>query len=405
MLMLKMAFRNIFRHKRRTVLTGLSMFGGFVLAAIFIGWADGTYNGIIDSFTRNSLGHIQIHAENYLDRPSLYKTIDDLDKVKSALTGLDHVDDWAPRVYSSGLASFKSKSSGVQITGIDPVRENKTTRFHKKIIKGQDFSQKPDHEVLLGKGLAKVLNAEIGDEVVFISQAADGSVANDLYKVKGLMDMGDEASNRTAFFLHIQDAQELLVLGERIHEVAVTVDDLDQVRNINQTLEKRLYGTGLDPAPWQEFARSFYVAMKADMQGMWIMLVIIILVVAIGVLNTVLMSVLERRREYGVLKAVGTKSHQIIRLVLAEVNILAFFSVVLGIGAGLVVNMILSQHGISLSQPITWGGMEIQTMKAEINLRSFIIPAITIFLSATLVSFFPAVKAARTEPAEIMRMY
>jgi len=405
MLTLKMAFRNIFRHKRRSVLTGLSMFGGFALAAIFIGWADGTYNGIIDSFTRNNLGHIQIHAENYLDRPSLYKTIDDLDRVKNALADLNHVDDWAPRVYSSGLASLESKSSGVQITGIDPIMENKTTQFHKKIIQGQGFSQEPDHEVLLGKGLAEVLNAEVGEEVVVISQAADGSVANDLYEVKGLLDMGDEASNRTAFFLHIQDAQELFVLGERIHEVAVTVDDLDRVQKINQTLEKKLEGTGLDPAPWQEFARSFYVAMKADMQGMWIMLVIIILVVATGVLNTVLMSVLERRREYGVLKAVGTKAHQIVKLVLAEVNILAVFSVVLGIGVGLVVNMILSQHGISLSQPITWGGMEIQTMKAEINLRSFVIPTITIFLSATLVSFFPAVKAARTEPAEIMRMY
>jgi ABC-type lipoprotein release transport system permease subunit len=161
----------------------------------------------------------------------------------------------------------------------------------------------------------------------------------------------------------------------------------------------------LDASPWQEFARSFYVAMKADMQGMWIMLVIIILVVSIGVLNTVLMSVLERRREYGVLKAVGTKAHQIDELVLAEVNILAVFSVILGIAVGFVVNMILTQHGISLSQPITWGGMEIKTMEAEINLRSFVIPSVTVFLSATLVSLFPAIKAARTEPAEIMRLY
>jgi len=405
MLILKMAFRNIFRHKRRTVLTGLSMFGGFVLAAIFIGWADGTYNGIIDSFTRSHLGHIQIHAENYLERPSLFKTIDNIDTVKEALSGLAHVDDWAPRIYSSGLASLESKSSGIQITGIDPILENQTTQFHKKIIKGNGFSEEPEHEVLLGQGLAEALDAELGDEVVLISQAADGSVANDLYEVKALIDMGDEASNRTAFFIHIQDAQGLFVLGERVHEVAVTVDDLDRVRKIHQILEKKLEGTGLDPAPWQEFARSFYVAMKADMQGMWILLVIIILVVAIGVLNTVLMSVLERRREYGLLRAVGTKPHQIIRLVLAEVNILAVFSVILGIGVGLVANIILSQHGISLNQPITWGGMEIQAMEAEINLRSFVIPTLTVFLSATLVSLFPAVKAARTQPAETMRMY
>jgi putative ABC transport system permease protein len=110
-----------------------------------------------------------------------------------------------------------------------------------------------------------------GDEVVVISQASDGSVANDLYEVKALIDMGDEASNRTAFFIHIQDAQELFILGERVHEVAVTVDDLDRVRKSNQTLENKLEGTGLDSSPRQEFARTFYVAMKADMQGMWIL--------------------------------------------------------------------------------------------------------------------------------------
>jgi ABC-type lipoprotein release transport system permease subunit len=405
MMMLKMAFRNIFRHKRRTVFTGLSMFGGFVMAAIFIGWADGTYNNIIDGFTRNNFGHIQIHAENYLDRPSLYKTIDDLSAVKDAFSGIDHIDAWAPRVYSSGLGSLEDKSSGIQITGIDPARENKTTHFDRKIIRGEGFSPQPENKVLLGKGLAEVLNAEIGSEVVVISQAADGSIANDLYQVNGILDLGNEASNRTAFYLHIQDAQELFVLSGRVHEVALTVDDLDRVRPVNRTLDKRLEGTGLDPAPWQEFARSFYVAMKADMEGMWIMLVVIVLVVAIGVLNTVLMSVLERRREYGVLKAVGTKSHQIVRLVLAEVNILAVFSIILGIGIGLIVNWILSQHGIQLSQPISWGGMEIQSMKAEINLRSFLIPAVTVLVSATIVSIVPALKAARTEPAQIMRMY
>ncbi|MFW6136527.1 MAG: ABC transporter permease [Candidatus Aminicenantaceae bacterium] len=405
MMMLKMAFRNIFRHKRRTLFTGLNMFGGFVMAAVFIGFADGTYNHIIDGFTRNHYGHIQIHAENYLDRPSLYKTIDDPAVVKEALSGLEHMDSWAPRVYSSGLGSLGEKSSGIQITGVDPVREEETTHFSRKIIQGEGLSPQPEKKALLGKGLAEVLNAERGSEVVVISQGADGSIANDLYQVAGMLDLGDEASNRTAFYMHIQDAQELFVLGKRIHEIAVTVDDLGRVRPANRLLEKRLEGTGLDPAPWQEFARSFYVAMKADMQGMWIMMVVIILVVAIGVLNTVLMSVLERRREYGVLKAVGTKPHQIVKLVLAEVNILAVFSIIFGVGIGLLVNWILSQYGFSLSQPISWGGMDIQSMKAEINIRSFVIPAVTVLLSAVTVSIVPALKAARTEPARIMRMH
>ena len=133
MLMLKMAFRNIFRHKRRTILTGLSIMGGFTLAVIFIAWADGTYNNIIEEFTRNRLGHIQIHEKTYLDRPSLYKTIDQTSQLAQILNETQRVESWTPRLYSAGLAAVGEKSAGAQIIGIDPQKENRTTRFDQKI--------------------------------------------------------------------------------------------------------------------------------------------------------------------------------------------------------------------------------------------------------------------------------
>ena len=100
MIILKMAFRNILRQKRRTILTAMSMIGGFVLAAISIGWSDGSYNDIIDTFTRNRLGHIQIHEKTYLDRPSIYKTIDDTASIGQTLDNTKGVQSWAPRLYS-----------------------------------------------------------------------------------------------------------------------------------------------------------------------------------------------------------------------------------------------------------------------------------------------------------------
>ena len=115
-----MAFRNIFRQKRRSLFTALSMFGGFVLAAVFIGWADGSYNNIIDTFTRNNFGHIQIHEKSYLDRPSLYKTIDNLPEVEKLLSRTEHIDSWAPRLYAAGLASVGEESAGAKIIGILP---------------------------------------------------------------------------------------------------------------------------------------------------------------------------------------------------------------------------------------------------------------------------------------------
>ena len=294
--MLKIAILNIFRQKRRTVLTALSMFGGFVMAAFFIGWSDGMYNNIIDMFTRNQMGHLQVHHKDYLDRPSIYKTVDNLPEIERILKDTEAVESWAPRLYSAGLASVGEKCAGVRIIGIDPHKENRTTDFQQKVTQGRMFSSSPAGEVIIGKGVAKVLNAQLEDEVVIVSQAADGSIANDLYRIVGILDSGDEIGDRTAFYLPLTAAQELLVLEGRVHEVALTVQHLDDVSSVNRQLQQKIENPRLSVEPWQVFARSFYIAMKADKEGMWIMLVIIVLVVAVGVLNTVLMSVLERRR-------------------------------------------------------------------------------------------------------------
>ncbi|HUU38816.1 MAG TPA: FtsX-like permease family protein [Candidatus Desulfaltia sp.] len=405
MLTLKMAFRNILRQKRRTMFTGLSIVGGFTLAVIFIGWADGSYNNIIDQFTRNRLGHIQIHEKTYLDRPSLYKTIDAGQRIGTILEQADAVESWAPRVYGAGLAAFGEKSAGVQIIGLDPQRENATTHFDRKIVQGRSFSALRAGEVVLGKGLAEILQTKTGDRVVLVSQAADGSIAQDLYLLVGIVATGDDLSDRMSFFLPLGTAQDYLVLGDRLHEIAVVVDRLSRVNMIAATLSGLIADPALSVDPWQVFARSFYEAMRADKAGMWVMLVIIVVIVAVGVLNTVLMSVLERRREYGLLKAVGTKPRQIVRLVLLEIMVLSLIAMTVGAGLGLGANAILSKHGVKFSSGLTYGGMVFDTMKSEINLRSFVIPAFTVLISAVLVSLFPAVKAARTEAAKTMRMH
>ncbi|MFQ6109249.1 MAG: ABC transporter permease [Candidatus Aminicenantales bacterium] len=402
---MKIAFRNALRQRRRTILTALTMFGGFVLAAISIGWSDGTYSYIINMFTRNRLGHIQIHARGYMDKPSLYKAIEDYENTGEKIQHLEGVETWAPRLYSAGLSSVEDKSAAVQVIGIDPEREQKATRFHKKIVKGKTFSSRPSHEAVLGKGLADVLHADPGDEVVVVSQAADGSIANDLYRIVGIIDSGDEASDRVALYLHLADAQELFALEGRIHEIVVVVERLSRVQDLTQKIRQELNNPLLDVSPWQEFARSFYAAMKADVQGMWIMLFVIILIVAVGVLNTVLMSVLERTREYGVLKAMGTKPGQIFWQVIVEVNLVALASIVIGIGISLFINHLLSIHGVSLPTSFTYGGVEFKTMYSQINARSLYIPALTVILSASLVSIFPALRAARIDPARAMRIH
>jgi ABC-type lipoprotein release transport system permease subunit len=407
MMMLKIAFRNIFRQKRRSVLTGLSIFGGFVLSAFFIGWSDGSYNDIIDMFTRNRTGHIQVHQKDYLDRPSLHKTINHLPEMATIFRETQGVDSWAPRLYCPALVSVGDKSSGARIIGIDPDKENQTTRFEKKIVEGSLLHPGLAKETVIGKGLAKLLKAKIGDDAVILSQAADGSIANDRYRIVGIMESGDENDDRMAFYLPIDAAQELMVMQGRVHEFAITVKNLNKITQVTKSLGEKIAALDTDLAvePWQVFAKAFYVAMEVDKEGMWVMLLIVMLVVAVGVLNTVLMSVLERRKEYGVLKAIGTKPGQIVKMVMSEVTILTLFCIVVGIVVGLFLNSYFTTHGYKLPEPLTYGGMKFETMRSEVNARSFYIPAITVLFASLLVGIFPALRAAHTDPAKSMRTH
>jgi ABC-type lipoprotein release transport system permease subunit len=404
-LILRIAWRNIFRQKRRTILTVLTMCGGFTLSAISIGWTDGTYNRIIDMFTRNRLGHVQVHAQGYLDKPSLHKKIDRYQGVGQTIAQINGVEAWTPRLYSAGLASVGDKSAGVQIIGIDPERESTATGFEKKIVEGRGFSLVPSHEAVLGKGAARTLKAETGDEIVIVSQGADGSIANDLYTIVGFTESGDAVSDQSAFYLHLEDAQELLVLYGAVHEIAVIAGELGDVSRLTGEIRQALDDPQLEVAPWQEFARSFYVAMKADKEGGWIMLFIVILIVAIGVLNTVLMTVLERTREYGVLRAVGTRPLQVFRLVFWEVAFMASIGIAIGFCLSLPVNYLLSQHGIPMPQAFTYGGIEFTHYYSEVNAHSLYVPAITVALAALIVSVFPAIRAAKIAPARALRTH
>jgi putative ABC transport system permease protein len=401
----KIAFRNIFRQKRRTILTVLTMMGGFTLACFSIGWMEGTYNNIINTFTRTQLGHIQIHYDDYLDRPKIYKTIQNADSIGAIIMGIKGITAWTPRILSSGLASLGDKTTGIQIIGIDPVREENATNFDKKLIKGKPLSKTASHETILGKSLAAILQADLDSEVVVISQGADGSMANDIYKVVGIIESGDDISDRTVFYLHIDDARDLLVLYGQVHEIVIVCDNLDEVREKAVEIASVLNNPKLSVEPWQQFAKAFYEAMQSDKEGSWVMLFVVVLIVAVGVLNTVLMTVLERRREYGVLRAVGMRPGEIFRMVIYEVAVMAVISVFIGSVLGFAVNYFFSIHGIPMPYEFTYGGMLFSRGYTELNFMEFYIPALAVIGAALLIAIMPSLNAARIEPAKAMRMH
>lgn len=404
MLTLKLAFRNVFRQRRRTVLTTMSMTSGYLFCAIAISMQFGGYGGSIGFFVRDHTTHVQIHKADYLRRPKLQKAITDPASVTSVLDADPRVSSYSMRVFAPALAYSTEKSAPASVQGVDVDRERATTTIANKVTAGRYFASTPDldgyYEAMIGHGIADLLGIGVGDELILISSGADGSIANDVFIVSALVGTRRSA-DRLNVFLPLTAAQQFLSMGSRVHQVAVMLSSNEGTQKYAEELQERL-DPDLTAAPWQQVQAAFYKTMVADLRSMYFMLGVIVFIVCIGVLNTVLMSVLERTREFGVLRAIGTKPAQITRMVLLENLILSSMSCGIGFLIAMPVVLFLAATGISLPEPVDVGGVSMSHMKGEISPRVFLTPLAFVVVTALVVCIPPGLRAARVSPVQAM---
>ncbi len=228
MLTLKLAFRNIVRNRRRTLLTGLSMFAGYVLLVLSFSIQDGSYHKVLKAYTQGSSGHIQITQNQYLDKPTLYRTVNDYQQVIKSLEGISVIKAVTPRIHSAALAYGENKTAMARLVGIDPVREQSLSFLQNKISQGQYFTSSLNQDgyaqAMIGQSLASQLKLKIGDELVLITQGADGSMANDIFIISAIVGNNDSAE-RLNVYLPLSGIQMFLSLQERVHTLVLLVDD------------------------------------------------------------------------------------------------------------------------------------------------------------------------------------
>ena len=398
MLTIKIIFRNILRQKRRSFLTCLMSSAGFVLISICMGVADGSYVGIIDLITRDQTGHVQIHKKGYLARPSLYNTMNNSDSIIKKLNSSGFASALAPRVYSSVLAFAGKKTAGIRITGIDPKMESRTTRIKLKVAKGRFLSKTPANEVLVSDSLSKALNLGLNDELILIGQAADGSIANDRFVVVGINSGEGVGFSGMSCYMHIKTAQEFFFLSHRIHEIAIILHEHAKSKKIAKLLSKELNDSSLDVEPWQVIKKEFYQAMQANLRGERLSFIILMIVVGTGILDTVIMTILERTPEFGLLKAMGTRPEVLLKFILGETMALSCMGIFCGFIIAFAANIILAKYGIHLPEPFYFGGVYITKIESVISSHIFLTPAVLVFATALAASVFPACRAAYMTP-------
>lgn len=399
MLTLKLAYRNILRQRRRSLLTALSMAGGYMLFVFSMSLLEGSWSNVVDIFTLDHTGHIQVHKDDYAKRPKIHKTIENPAVVETTLKNHEDVTGWAPRVYSSALAYGGNKTSIARIFGIDPELEPTVTRILQKVSAGQYFSAQPNADgyfpAMIGRGLANSLRLDVGDEIVLISSGADGSIANDIFIITAII--GNTTSfDRLGVFLPLTVAQEFLSIGGEVHEFAL----LARNKRDNEQLAVELQSLmpSLNVSPWQQIEATFYRTMQSDKQGNYFTMALIVFIVFIGVLNTVLMSVLERTKEFGVLKSIGCRPSELVKLIFIETVMLASISISVGLALILPVIVWFTEVGIKLDISVDMGGVVFDTMKGDLSAYVVFMPMGFMLLTAALISLPPGLRAARILP-------
>jgi ABC-type lipoprotein release transport system permease subunit len=287
--------------------------------------------------------------------------------------------------------------------GIDVTLEPTVTRIKQKVSEGTYFDDQPDADgyfkAMIGRGLANKLNLAVNDEIVLISAGADGSIANDVFVISAVV--GNAASfDRFGVFLPLAVAQEFLAIGSDVHEYAL----LSRDKHDNERLAKDLQAVlpMLKVSPWQEIEATFYRTMQSDKQGNYFTMGLIVFIVFIGVLNTVLMSVLERTKEFGVLKSIGCRPSELVKLIFIETVMLATASILVGLVLIVPVIMWFTEVGLKLDLAVDMGGVVFDTMKGDFSAYVILMPMGFMLATAAVISLPPGLRAARILPREAM---
>ena len=404
MRLLRVAFRNIFRNRQRLIVTIAAMVFAAFIMIFFLALMEGFKYIFERNIVQMNQGDMQIHSNGYRSDPDLYKRVENYDGLLEKLdeSGFSAT----PRLYGFGLAASGNTSTGVILRGVDLLREPTVTKLSGHVERGLWLSDEDPGGVVIGKQLARTLHAKIGSEIVFVGQAADGSMANEIYVVRGILKAVGSGIDGPGFFMADSSFRELMLVPQGTHEITIMRKDkqeelfasTDRVRSI--VAEFGDY----EVKNWKELQPLTAELMATSDASLIIFVLIFYGAVGMIVLNATLMSVFERMREFGVMKALGVSPFQIVLLIITETVIQVSIACVLALLTGIPVAYYYQVHGLdfsSFSGTATMGGVAFDpTWYTVITKQTFTTPVVYMYLISALAVIYPAVKAARIVPVQ-----
>lgn len=405
-LLVRLAWRSLLRHRRRTLITASAIAVGVAMCMATVALQAGMFQRLFSSLVERQTGHAQIHTPAFPTQRALHETLPDGAALLDELRRLPLVASATPRLYGFALLGAEDESLGAQLIGVDPKGERALTHLDDSLVAGRYLPERPGGGVLLGTGVAERLHVGVGDEIVVVTQAADGSLGNELYVVTGIFETGASALDRGGVFLHREDLGRLLVLDDAFHEIALLAPSRDDIPAMVEQVRRVTSREGLLLRDWRELSPS--AAELIGLQNVSLLLVVGIIfgVAALGILNTMLMSVFDRTRELGVLLALGLTPGRVLASILFEAVLLALLGIVVGGAIGGLLDVWLIHSGIDLGDAAAFSTSGVtfeREMKGVFVPRDVAGVFSSVLVISTLAALWPAIRAARLPPVIAMR--
>ena len=346
-MLFQLAWRNVWRNRRRTIITISSIFFAVLLALFMRSMQKGSYANMIRNSVELYSGYIQIHREGYWEDRSINNLLEVTDSLSRVVLSSPHVEFYIPRLETFVLAASDEISKGVMVIGSDPGAENRMTRLAAKVVDGE-YTGADTRGVMVAQGLADYLKVGINDTIVMIGQGYHGANAVDQYAVKAILKFTNPQQNENTIYAPIALVQDFTSAPEMATSIVLSIDDLKNQDRIRNSLKSSL-GRKYEVMDWEEMQPELVQLIQSDNAGGIILLGILYLVIAFGIFGTVMMMSIERRREFGVMIAVGMRKSSLSLLVTLETLIIGVLGLAISLVMGIFLLIYMYHHPIPLT--------------------------------------------------------
>ena len=402
---LQLGLRNLLLYPMRTGLTVLGLAIGIAALTFLSAMNDGWLQNMKINFVLTQMGHVQVHAKGFEQSRRISDYIHDTKDIDESLQNTPHIQSFTHRIRVSGLASAAGANASVLVSGIEPENEKKVSRLYSFVEQGEWLQAGDKRGVLLGDVLADRLSVGLGDKVVLMAASPDGDIASEVFRVRGLIHSGVMDVDNLLALVPLSMAQQWLGLGRGVTDVVIRADAFTSVEGISKHLKQALNGDAFEVLRWQEIdPMAEQWTMFAEVYT-WIVLLVVIIVVLAEVLNTMLMSMHDRIREFGLMSALGTGQKQLFAMVVCETLVLVAMGGILGFVLGAACSLYFGEYGLDLSQYATAFSFMYMSpiVYPELTFNGCARILIAAMLGAVLAGLYPAWKASRLNPSAAMR--